>query len=158
LRGTLRRCLGSGRRRVLAVRRCLRSDRGASAVELAILGPTLILISMLIVEFALWFDATHAALAAAQEGDLVARENAFSNASTYQTDAETIAMNYYHGLDTSVLTDLSPPIVKYDQATNTVSVTVSGKLNGIFRLPVSETVSGPVECFRTSVSNGVDCG
>jgi Flp pilus assembly protein TadG len=140
------------------VRRRLGSDRGASAVELAILGPTLIIISMLIVEFALWFDATHAALAAAQEGDRVARENAFTNAATYQSAAATIALNYYHGLDTSVLTDVSPPSVVYDPATNTVSVTVSGTLNGIFRLPVSETVSGPVECFRTSASNGVDCG
>lgn len=143
LRGTLRR---------------LRSDRGASAVEVAILAPVLILVSMLIIQFALWFDATHAALAAAQEGDRVARENAFTNAATYQTAAATIAMNYYHGLNTSVLSDVSVTKVVLDQATNTVSVTVSGRLNGIFPLPVSETVSGPVECFRTNASNGVNCG
>lgn len=138
--------------------RRLRSDRGASAVEVAILAPVLILVSMLIIQFALWFDATHAALAAAQEGDRVARENAFTNAATYQTAAATIAMNYYHGLNTSVLSDVSVTKVVLDQATNTVSVTVSGRLNGIFPLPVSETVSGPVECFRTNASNGVNCG
>jgi Flp pilus assembly protein TadG len=138
--------------------RRLRSDRGASAVEVAILAPVLILVSMLIIQFALWFDATHAALAAAQEGDRVARENAFTNAATYQTAAATIAMNYYHGLNTSVLSNVSVTKVVLDQATNTVSVTVSGRLNGIFPLPVSETVSGPVECFRTNASNGVNCG
>lgn len=149
MRGRLRHCLRSTR---------LRSDRGASAVEVAILAPVLIGVSMLIIQFALWFDATHAALAAAQEGDRVARENAFHDTATYQTDAATIAMNYYHGLNTSVLSDVSVTKVVLDQATNTVSVTVSGRLNGIFPLPVSETVSGPVECFRTNASNGVNCG
>jgi hypothetical protein len=127
-------------------------------VEVAILGPVLILVSMLVIQFALWFDATHAALAAAQEGDRVARQNAFRNAATYQADAATIAMNYYHGLNTSVLSDVSVTSVVLDQAANTVSVTVSGRLKGIFPLPVTETVSGPVECFRTNVSNGVNCG
>ena len=54
-------------------------DRGASAVELAILAPALIFASLLIVQFAIWFDARHAALAAAQQGDLVAREDASVN-------------------------------------------------------------------------------
>src|SRR5262245_59478535 len=69
------------------------SDRGASAVELAILAPGLIFISMLIVQFALWLDATHAALAAAQEGDRVARAAQFNNQSNWQQTATQVAMN-----------------------------------------------------------------
>jgi Flp pilus assembly protein TadG len=143
--------------RLTALRRRLGSDRGASAVELAILAPALIFVTMLIVQFALWFDATHAAQAAAQEGDRSARENKATSAN-YQSIATTVAMNYYHGLDTSVISNVSVSSVQYDAATNTVSVTVSGRLNGIFPLPVSETVSGPVECFRTNASQGNQCG
>jgi hypothetical protein len=39
-----------------------------------------------------------------------------------------------------------------------VSVTVSGRLTGIFPLTISETVSGPGECFRTAQSGGANCG
>jgi Flp pilus assembly protein TadG len=132
------------------------ADRGASAIELVILAPALIFVSMLIVQFALWLDATHAALAAAQEGDRTAREAEF-NQSNWQQTATQVAMNYYHGLDTSVLGDVSVSHITYDQLANTVSVTVSGKLSGIFPLTISETVSGPVECFRSSASGGVNC-
>jgi len=133
------------------------ADRGASAVELAILAPGLIFISMLIVQFALWLDATHAALAAAQEGDRVARAVQFNNQSSWQQTATQVAMNYYHGLDTSVLANVSAQGT-YDANANTVAVTVTGKLSGIFPLTISETVSGPVECFRTSQSKGTNCG
>ena len=39
-----------------------------------------------------------------------------------------------------------------------VSVTVSGKMTGIWPLTISETVSGPIECFRTQASQGAACG
>jgi len=72
---------GRGPGRILARARLARGgrERGASAVELAILAPALIFASLLIVQFAIWFDARHAALAAAQQGDLVAREDASVN-------------------------------------------------------------------------------
>jgi Flp pilus assembly protein TadG len=130
-------------------------DRGASAVELAILAPALILVSLLIVQFAIWFDARHAALAAAQEGDLVAREDASVNQGGWQGLAETAATNYYRGLDTSVISGLKAQAVTGPD--QTVSVTVSGKLTSIVPLSVSVTVSGPVECFRTQASQGTGC-
>jgi Flp pilus assembly protein TadG len=129
-------------------------DRGASAVELAILAPALILVSLLIVQFAIWFDARHAALAAAQEGDLVAREDA-ATSSGWQGLAATAATNYYHGLDTSVISGLKAQALNGPD--RTVSVTVSGKLTSIVPLSVSVTVSGPVECFRTQASAGTGC-
>ena len=133
---------------------CRGRDRGASAVELAILAPTLILVSLLIVQFAIWFDARHAALAAAQEGDLVAREDA-ATSNGWQSLAATAATNYYHGLDTSVISGLKAQAVNGPD--RTVSVTVSGKLTSIVPLSVSVTVSGPVECFRTQASQGTGC-
>ena len=48
--------------------------------------------------------------------------------------------------------------IKYDPGANTVSLTVSGRLSGIFPLTISETASGPVECFRTTQSKGANCG
>jgi Flp pilus assembly protein TadG len=134
-----------------------RADRGSSAIELVILAPALIFVSMLVIQFALWLDASHAALSAAQEGDRAARA-AKSSQTGWQQTATQVAMNYYHGLDTSVLGNVSVSKITVDDAANTVSLTVSGQLNGIFPLTVSETVSGPVECFRTSASGGANCG
>jgi Flp pilus assembly protein TadG len=130
-------------------------DRGASAVELVILAPTLIIVSLLIVQFAIWFDAQHAALAAAQEGDLVAREDAATNSNGWQGLAATAAENYYRGLGTGVLSDVLAQTGT--GAGETVSVTVSGKLAGVFPRTVRVTVSGPVECFRTQASGGTGC-
>jgi Flp pilus assembly protein TadG len=129
-------------------------DRGASAVELVILAPTLIIVSLLIVQFAIWFDAQHAALAAAQEGDLVAREYA-ATSNRWQGLAATAAENYYRGLGTGVLSDVLAQTGT--GAGETVSVTVSGKLAGVFPRTVTVTVSGPVECFRTQASGGMGC-
>lgn len=132
-----------------------RRDRGASAVELAVLAPALLLASLLIIQFALWFDARHAALAAAQQGDLVARENAAADAAGWVDLAQNAAASYFQGLDTGVLGGVS---ARASGGGATVSVTVSGKLTGVWPLTISETVTGPIECFRTEVSQGAACG
>lgn len=132
-------------------------DRGSSAVELAILAPVLIMMTMLIVQFAIWFDARHAALAAAQAGDRIAREEAASN-QAWATDAETEANNYFHALDTSVITLVNMPTATRMPG-NEVAVTVQGNVNGVIPIPmrISVTVSGPIECFRTQVTGGMQC-
>ncbi len=136
--------------------RRLGGDRGASAVELAILAPGLIFASLLIVQFAIWFDARHAALAAAQQGDLVAREDASVNPGGWAGLAQAAAVGYYRGLDTSLISGVTAQAAAGQGST--VSVTVTGKLTGIWPLTISETVSGPVECFRTQASGGMTCG
>jgi Flp pilus assembly protein TadG len=146
-----------GPRAALAAGRDRGGDRGASAVELAILGVVVIFVSMLIIEYGLWFDARHAALAAAQEGDLVARENAFTDPQHWAAQAKLAAESYYRGLDTSVLSRVTA-YPQPGQQPNTVSVQVKGTLNGVIPLPISVTVTGPVECFRTQVSQGTACG
>ena len=155
-RGRLRRRLAAlrtlGRARLARQGR----DRGASAVELAILAPALIFASLLIVQFAIWFDARHAALAAAQQGDLVAREDAAVNPGGWQGLAQNAATSYYRGLDTSLISAVTAQAARGPGGT--VSVTVRGKLTGIWPLTISETVTGPIECFRTQVSQGSACG
>jgi hypothetical protein len=131
-------------------------DRGASAVELAILAPALIFASLLIVQFAIWFDARHAALAAAQQGDLVAREDASVNPGGWQGLAESAATSYYRGLNTSLISEVTAQAAP--ARNGMVSVTIRGKLTGIWPLTISETVTGPIECFRTQASQGVACG
>ena len=143
-------------RRRLAVARGRGRDHGASAVELAILAPALIFVSLLIVQFAIWFDARHAALAAAQQGDLVARENAATNPGGWQGLAQNAATSYYKGLNTSLISGVTAQANRGQNGT--VSVTVRGTLTGIWPLTISETVSGPVECFRTQQSQGAACG
>jgi Flp pilus assembly protein TadG len=143
-------------RRRLTFARARGNDRGASAVELAILAPALIFVSLLIVQFAIWFDARHAALAAAQQGDLVARENAATNPGGWQPLAQNAATSYYRGLDTSLISAVTAQSAAGQDGT--VSVTVRGKMTGIWPLTISETVTGPVECFRTQVSQGAACG
>jgi Flp pilus assembly protein TadG len=150
---------GQEKRRAGRLRRLrLGDDRGASAVELAILAPGLIFVSMLIVQFAIWLNGTHAALAAAQEGERTAAELESTSQATWGQTASQVALSYYRGLDTSVLAQVSVPKTTFDPAANTVSVTVSGQLSGIFPLTITETASGPVECFRTAQSEGTDCG
>jgi Flp pilus assembly protein TadG len=141
-------------RRRLAVACALGPDRGASAVELAILGPFLIVFSMLIVQFALWFDARHAALAAAQQGDLVGRENVATNAAGWAGLAQTAATSYYQGLDTSLIHNLG---AQASRSGSMITVTVDGDLTGLFPLHVTASVSGPIECFRTQASQGTAC-
>jgi Flp pilus assembly protein TadG len=147
------------RRRLAAIQARLAPagrDRGASAVELAILAPALIFASLLIVQFAIWFDARHAALAAAQQGDLVAREDASVNPGGWQGLAENAATSYYRGLNTSLISSVTAQANRGQNGT--VSVTVQGRMTGIWPLTISETVTGPIECFRTQASQGMACG
>ena len=124
------------------------ADRGASAVELAILAPALLFVSMLIIQFALWFDARHAALAAAQEGDLVAREDASLNQADWRQTARSRR-------------DELLPRPGHERALGAgdrgghdgprghrVGHVQRKAQRRSFPLTISETVTGPVECFR----------
>jgi hypothetical protein len=153
----LRAALAARRDAALAGCRGEGRDRGSSAVELAILGVVVIFAGMLIIEYGLWFDARHAALAAAQQGDLIARENAFNDPNGWVALTKAATSSYYQGLDTSVLSRVTVK-ASPGQLPNTVSVQVTGSLNGVISLPISVTVTGPIECFRTQASQGAACG
>jgi len=146
-------------RRIRRQLRSARSDRGTSVVELAVLAPALMMICMLILQFGLWFNARQAALAAAQAGALVAREQAATNPN-WAGAAQNAAARYYDGLHTSLLSGLTAQAS--GNARTNVYVTVSGPLGySVFpffglKLTISATAGGPVECFRPPGQNG--CG
>ena len=155
-----RRCAGTGpwsRGRQWLARRVGGSDRGASVVELAVLAPGLMMLCMLILQFGLWFNARQVAVAAAQAGATVAREEAASR-SSWQADAQSAATSYYTNLHSSLLTDIAPRA--YSTAGSNVYVTVQGHLGySVFpffalNLSISATAGGPIECFRPAGQNG----
>jgi Flp pilus assembly protein TadG len=143
--------------RTWIVRRLGQPERGASAVELAVLAPALMMLCMIILQFGLWFNARQVALASAQAGATKAREEAASNPA-WIADAQAAAEGFYGNLHSNLLTGIAPHAFG-NRATN-VYVTVSGKLGySVFpffnlHLPVSATAGGPVECFRPAGQNG----
>jgi Flp pilus assembly protein TadG len=134
-------------------------DHGASAIELAIVAPVLLILIWLIVQYALYFQARQVALAAAQEGDRWARQNA-STTIGWQAVAAAHAEDYYKSLGTRVLGNSVGATAKFS-GPGQVQVTVSGTMISIlfgFSLPpVTETVTGPEECFRPDVGGGQQC-
>ena len=146
-----------------AARGLARSDRGSSAVELAFLAPAFLGVIMLIIQFGLWFNAREVALAAAQAGARVAREEAGDESQlTWRGDASSTAESYYRALNTHLLGTLTATPVGSPAAGN-VGVTVSGPLGySVFSWfgttwTVTETVTGPVECFHPATDGGA-CG
>jgi Flp pilus assembly protein TadG len=136
------------------------NDRGSSVVELAVLAPGFLMIIMLIVQFGLWFNARQAALAAAQAGAQVARENAAATAN-WPALAEQASSSYYNTLNTSLLSSLKA--TASGSPANQVFVTVSGPMGySVFNFfgikwTITETAGGPVECFRPAGAAGA-CG
>ena len=135
------------------------SDRGSSAVELAVLAPALMLICMLILQFGLWFNARQTALAAAQAGAVVARQEAADKPDRWQADAQGTARHYYQKLNSKLLKQVNATTATAPGGN--VYVTVSGQVAvSVFpffglHLGVSATAGGPVECFRPASLGGV---
>jgi Flp pilus assembly protein TadG len=145
--------------RLAAVRRLLRGDRGASAVELAILAPALLVLTMIVIQFALWFQAREAALAAAQEGARDARVLSVNQAADpgWSQQVTDLTLGYYNGLGTRILANVTAvPFASPQQGL--AGVTVSGKLNSLLNMfggiTVTVTVEGPQECFHPQLGGG----
>jgi hypothetical protein len=126
--------------------------------------PALLILTMLIIQFALWFQARQAALASAQDGARVARTLAFNDQGTWQGLAESKAETFYKGLGTGILTGVTATAVgPVNGAGNVpvVGVTVSGHLNSLLNMfggiTVTVTVEGPEECFHPLDNPGL-CG
>jgi Flp pilus assembly protein TadG len=155
---------GSGARRsrdgrLAAVRGLLRGDRGASAVELAILAPALLVLTMIVIQFALWFQARQAALAAAQEGARDARVLSVDQAADpgWSRQVTDDTLHYYDGLGTKILNNVTASPFANPQ-TGVAGVTVSGQLNSLLDMfggiTVTVTVEGPQECFHPQLGGG----
>ena len=134
------------------------ADRGSSAVELVVLAPVLLALIWLIIQYALYYQGRQVALAAAQIGARVARQDA-STVPGWRAIAEHSAESYYAGLGTRVLggavTAVAAPV-----GVSQVKVTVTGRAASIMfglTLTIHETASGPVECFRPDLNGGQGC-
>jgi Flp pilus assembly protein TadG len=134
------------------------ADHGSSAVELVILTPVLLALIWLIIQYALYYQGRQVALAAAQIGARVARQDA-STVPGWRAVAEHSAEGYYAGLGTRVLggavTAVAAPV-----GVSEVKVTVTGRAASIMfglTLTIHETASGPVECFRPDRGGGQQC-
>lgn len=140
------------------IRRALtrRGDEGASAIELAVIAPVLLLLILMIIQYALYFQARQVAVAAAQDGARYARQDKAVDPGTWQAVAQQDAQKYYTSLSTSTLTGFSVQ-ASYLPASNNVQVTVSGRMISLIgvQLPaVHASAQGPVECFRADDGNG----
>ncbi len=126
------------------IRRHVRADeRGSATVEMVIATPLLLLLILLVVQFAMWQRSVHVAQAAASEGLAAARVQG-GTAGAGQGEANLVLGQLSHGV-------LVHPSVHVTRGANTTTVTVTGEAQAVIpflNLPVHATASGPVERFR----------
>jgi hypothetical protein len=104
----------------------------------------------LVIQFALWFQSRSVALAAAQAGARVARDEAGIPGSNWQNDSVTRTTQYYNALGTKILGN-GIKVVSIGTAAKTVGVQVTGTVSSIIpglTLTITESSQGPVECFH----------
>lgn len=117
-------------------------DRGSSTLEAIITIPVLVMFTMVVIQFALLWNARHTAQAAAQ---LAARSAATyeSTAGIGQADAE----NYLSRTAPNLLQGRS---VQVDRNADAVTVTVSASVPSVIpfgAFTITERASAPIEAF-----------
>jgi Flp pilus assembly protein TadG len=152
------------------VRRRLGPDgeRGASAVEFAMIMPVFLPLIFLLVQAGLYFHAVNVTQAVAQTTSRVLRtlpaneasntQTLLPNQGTLQADAQRIAVETWQSLDANKTS--SEPVATADivPVENELSVTIQSKcvnlLPGILPdLPVNARASGPIEIFKGQGTN-----
>lgn len=132
----------------------LRTDRerGASAVEMAMLTPLLVLLMMLVIQFALYYHAQHVAVAAAQAGARVARAEAADNAG-WRGEATARADRYITNLGPRLLE--TPTTTAVGVASQDVDAQVGVEVRAravqvvpFLSLPIRARSVGPIERFE----------
>jgi len=111
----------------------------------------------LAIQYALYFQGRQVALAAAQVGARVARDEA-ETVPGWQADAQQKAESYYSGLGTKVLGNGISAMAS--ESGSNVRVTVTGQAASILfglNLTIHETAGGPIECFRPDLDGGQLC-
>ena len=117
----------------------------------------LLVLIWLAIQYAMYYQGRQVALAAAQVGARVAREEA-ATVRGWQANAVSAAENYYNGLGTKVLGNGISAVATGNG--NTVQVTVTGQAASILlglQLRIHETAGGPIECFRPDLNGGQPC-
>jgi Flp pilus assembly protein TadG len=126
-----------------------KSDRGASAIELSIVAPVVLLLIFFTVQFALWLYGRNVALAAAREGVSTLRlvDENHADAAEVQTARDTESYAGKVG-GQSLLQPKATAV--YDAQTGRVRVTVTGHVVSLIGLDLSvtRTATGEVERFE----------
>lgn len=138
---------GPGPGRVRRVRARLRDDSGGVSAELAVITPLLMLILLLIVQFALAMHAQHVAQAAASRALAQARADG-GTAAAGQARAESV-------LAAIGGRTLQNPSVQVTRDGTTVRVVIRGSTVSVvpgMHPGVKAVVSGPVDTFRPDIS------
>lgn len=125
-------------------KRAWRADeRGSATTELVIATPLLLLLILLVVQFAIWQNSIHVAQAAASQGLASARVQG-GTAGSGQNEVSLVLDQLGHSV-------LVHPSVQVVRGANVTTVTVTGQAEAVvpfLHLPVHATASGPVERFR----------
>jgi hypothetical protein len=132
--------------------RSLRGEHG-SVTELVVVFPFVMFLLLLVIQFALWYHATHVAQSAAQEGARVARlavaPGGGQAADDVQLSAgEKRARDFLAGMGA-----FDNKVVSGSRDANVASVKVTGTAPSLvpgFTLTISEHSEGPVERFRAA--------
>lgn len=118
-------------------------ERGAATAELVLVTPLMLFMILLVVQFGLWFHASHVASAAAQEGARAARVEGSSAGAGQQRAEELLdSLGRRLVLERSVTSTRDGDVARVEVAGVAPQV-VPG-----FRLPISAESEAPVEEFR----------
>ncbi|MEC3974321.1 TadE/TadG family type IV pilus assembly protein [Amycolatopsis sp. H20-H5] len=124
----------------------LADDRGAATAELVLATPLLLLLIMLIAQFALWMHATHIAQAAASQALSVTRVQG-GTAARGQTEASNVLAQLGSG-------PLRDPQARVTRNLDYAAVHVEGNVTAVvpfLTLTAEGDATGPVERFRSNV-------
>ncbi|WP_449065345.1 TadE/TadG family type IV pilus assembly protein [Planomonospora algeriensis] len=135
------------RDRPYGVRRRRDGERGATAVELAMIMPVVLVVILLVVQFALWFHGRQVADAAAREGARLARLDTDS----WRQDAEARAAEVLRAVGPELLSGATATAWEEGDRRG-VEITATA-VQVVPLLPsttftVTARFGGPVECFR----------
>lgn len=119
-------------------------DRGSATLEVAILGPALLLVVFAVVQLALWSYARNLALAAAQEGVAAAAAHGSRPGDGTARAHEFLRRNAGDSLVATSVTSSGSSGVR-------ARIVVSGRslsvIPGVAGVPVSQSAEAPVERF-----------
>lgn len=137
-------------RRLLGLRTAPEGDRGSVSLEIAVLGPALLLLVFSVVQAGLWFYARSLALAAAQEGVNAARR--------YGADPVAGVVRAKAFLEAQAGDSLTNATATSEgSGTTLIRIQVTGRslsvLPGVPGIEVTQSATGTVERFTTDANS-----
>jgi Flp pilus assembly protein TadG len=126
-------------------------ERGAGSAEMVIAVPALMLLILMIVQFAIWAHATHVAQATAEEALAATRVQGGTAAAGQQRAHQVLSQ-----IGSAALV---APQVTVTRTTRTATVQITATAEKVIpvpelTLPIQITVTGPVERFVPDTSQG----